>query len=247
MPLDKVAMVTGASRGIGRAAAERLASQGLRVVVNYLTRAEAAEQVVDGIRAAGGQAISVQADVRSASAVGAMVHRVELEWGPVSVLVNNAGVVRDGLLARMTDDDWREVIDTHLTGAFNCTKAVLRGMLRARWGRIISVTSVAGMTGNVGQANYAAAKAGLIGLTRSLAREVASRNVTVNAVAPGFVETDMTSGLSHEWRKRAMELIPIGRFGLPHEVAAVVSFLASDEAAYITGQVVSVDGGLGMQ
>jgi len=243
----RVALVTGGSRGIGRATAEKLASQGFSVVVNYLAHAEAAEQVVAGIQAAGGQAMAVQADVRSSSSVKAMIDRAEQEWGPVSILVNNAGIARDGLLARMPEEAWRQVIETHLTGAFLCSRAVLRGMLRMRWGRIVNISSVAGLAGNVGQANYAAAKAGLIGLTRTLAREVASRGITVNAVAPGFVDTDMTASLPEAWRAQALSAIPAGQFGSPHDVAAAVAFFVSDEAAYITGQVLSVDGGLGMR
>jgi len=176
-----------------------------------------------------------------------MVRRVEEKWGPVDVLVNNAGITCDGLLVRMSERDWHDVIETHLTGAFHCTKAVLRKMMRRRWGRIINISSVAGLAGNAGQANYAAAKAGLIGFTRSLAKEVGARNITVNAVAPGFIKTDMTAGLEDEWKQQVLTITPVGRFGAPDDVASMVAFLASDAAAYITGQVISVDGGLGMR
>jgi 3-oxoacyl-[acyl-carrier protein] reductase len=243
----RVALVTGASRGIGRAIAEQLAATGARVAVNYVAHAEAAAAVVSRIRGRGGEALSVQADVRSAEAVDGMVRQVAEALGSVDILINNAGITRDGLFARMAVEDWRDVIDTNLTGAFHCTRAVLRQMMRRRWGRIISISSVAGLAGNAGQANYAAAKAGLIGLTRSLAKEVGSRNITVNAVAPGFVETDLTSGLRGEWREQVLSVTPVGRFGTPEEVASIVVYLASDEAAYITGQVISVDGGLGMR
>jgi 3-oxoacyl-[acyl-carrier protein] reductase len=243
----RVALVTGASRGIGRAVAEQLAAAGARVAVNYVTHSEAAANVVSRIRDQGGDALSVQADVRSAEAVDGMVQQVAEALGPIDILVNNAGITRDGLLARMPAGDWLDVIDTNLTGAFYCTRAVLRQMMRRRWGRIINISSVAGLAGNAGQSNYAAAKAGLVGLTRSLAKEVGSRNITVNAVAPGFVETDLTSGLRQEWREQVLSVTPAGRFGAPEEVASMVLFLASEEAAYITGQVISVDGGLGMR
>ena len=244
---ERVALVTGASRGIGRAIAEHLGCLGARVAVNYRAQEEAAENVVASIQSAGGQAVAVQADVRSADAVTAMVQEIESAWGPVDILVNNAGITRDGMFARMSEEDWVAVIDTNLNGAFHCTKAVLRRMIRRRWGRIINISSVAGLAGNRGQANYAAAKAGLIGFTRSLAKEVGARNITVNAVAPGFIETDMTADLAQDWKQQVLSLTPAGRFGAPGEVAAVVAFLASDAAAYITGQVISVDGGLGMR
>jgi 3-oxoacyl-[acyl-carrier protein] reductase len=243
----RVALVTGASRGIGRAIAEQLAGNGARVAVNYVARAEAAEEVVGRIQAANGEALAVQANVCSLQDVQAMIRRIEQELGPVDILINNAGIARDGLLARMPEADWHEVIETHLTGAYHCSKAVLRHMMRRRWGRIVNITSVAGLAGNAGQCNYAAAKAGLVGFTRSLAKEVGARNITVNAIAPGFVDTEMTAGLAAEWREQILNTMPIRRFGQPVEVAALAAFLCSDAAAYITGQVISVDGGLGMR
>jgi 3-oxoacyl-[acyl-carrier protein] reductase len=217
------------------------------VAVVYRAQADAAQAVVDGIAAGGGEACALQADVRSSDAVREMVRQVQESWDRIDILVNNAGIARDGLLARMSEADWHDVIETHLTGAFLCSKAVLRGMMRRRWGRIINVSSLAGLAGNAGQCNYAAAKAGLIGFTRALAQEVGSRKITVNAVAPGFVETDMTAGLAGEWKQEAIKRTPVGRFGEPGEVASMVVYLASDAAAYITGQVISIDGGLGMR
>lgn len=242
----RVALVTGASRGIGRAVALALARQGAAVAVHYARAADAAAEVVAAIAAAGGRAAAVQGDVGDPAQVERVVAEAEARLGPVDILVNNAGLVRDNLLLRMRDEDWDEVLRTNLTGAFRLTRLVLRGMVRRRWGRIVNVASVAGLVGNPGQANYAAAKAGLIGFTKAVAREVASRGITVNAVAPGFIDTDMTRALPEEARRRAAEQIPLGRLGTPEEVAAVVAFLASEAAAYVTGQTIVVDGGLTM-
>jgi len=241
----QIALVTGASRGIGRAIAEALAAAGARVVVNYASSGEAAAEVVRRIEAAGGQAWAHQANVAIEAEVEGMVKAVLEKEGQLDVLVNNAGITRDGLLMRMKTADWQSVIDLNLTGVFLCTRAVSRAMLKARSGRIINITSVVGLMGNPGQANYSAAKAGVIGLTRSTAAEFASRGITVNAVAPGFIATDMTRDLNAE---PILAAIPLGRLGQPEEVAGAVRFLAADAAAaYITGQVLAVDGGMVMR
>ncbi|MDJ0664503.1 MAG: 3-oxoacyl-[acyl-carrier-protein] reductase [Acidimicrobiia bacterium] len=241
---SRVALVTGGSRGIGRAVAELLAAQGHQVAINYVSNEEAANEAVASIEAAGGAAIAIKADVGDEDAVAAMMTQVQEQLGPVEILVNNAGITRDDLLMRMKPDAWDTVMQTNLKSVYLCSKAALRGMLRARWGRIINVSSIAGVAGNAGQANYAAAKAGVIGFTMSLAKEIGSRGITVNAVAPGFIETDMTAALGNDAAAAAADQITLGRLGRPEEVASAVGYLASAEASYITGQTIVVDGGL---
>lgn len=238
----RVALVTGASRGIGRAIAQRLARDGFDVAVTYSTDAEGAERTVAEARAEreGARALALAADVRDVGAVESAFEQIEEQLGPVAVLVNNAGVRRDGLAVRLSDQQWSETIDANLTGAFNCTRAALRGMMRERWGRVVMVSSVSGLHGNPGQSAYGASKAGLIGLARTLAKEYARKGITVNSVAPGPVETAMTAGLM----EKLIEEVPAGRAGTPAEIAAAVSFFASEEAAYITGAVLPVDGGM---
>jgi 3-oxoacyl-[acyl-carrier protein] reductase len=241
----KVAIVTGASRGIGRAIALELAKYGASVVVNYASSSTAADNVVTEITAAGGKAISLKADVSQADQVDALINATTEKFGRVDILVNNAGITRDTLLLRMKPEEWQAVIDLNLTGVFLCTRAVSKLMLKQRCGRIINITSVAGQMGNPGQANYSAAKAGVIGFTKTVAKELATRGISVNAVAPGFIATDMTSNLSNT--EEILKFIPLGRYGQPEEVAGMVRFLAADPAAaYITGQVFNVDGGMVM-
>ncbi|GMQ93093.1 MAG: 3-oxoacyl-[acyl-carrier-protein] reductase [Acidimicrobiia bacterium] len=244
--MTDVALVTGASRGIGRAIALHLAADGFAVAVNYASNSAKADEVVSKIEEHGGSALAVQADVSDADAVAAMFEMVSNELGSVSVLVNNAGITDDGLLLRMTSDQWDNVVNTNLGSVFLCTKAALRSMLRAKSGRIINISSVSGISGNPGQSNYAAAKAGIIGFTKSVAKEVGSRGITVNAIAPGFIQTDMTAALGDNVTDAVAEQIALGRLGLPGEVASIVGYLASDGASYITGQTIVVDGGLAL-
>lgn len=244
--MSRVALVTGASRGIGRAIAEQLAADGHQVAVNYTASKDAAEEVVAAIESAGGTAIAVQADVGDPEAVATMFEDVNERLGPVEILVNNAGITRDDLLLRMGVEAWDDVIATNLRSVYLVTKAALKSMLRARWGRIVSISSVSGIAGNPGQANYAASKAAIIGFTKSVAREVGSRGITVNAVAPGFIATDMTDALGEDITAAATERIALGRLGEPQEVAAAVGYLCSDYAAYVTGHTLVVDGGIAL-
>jgi 3-oxoacyl-[acyl-carrier protein] reductase len=240
---SRTALVTGASQGIGEAIARRLAAQGARVVLAARNEEKLAG-VAAAIAAAGGAARALPLDLARPGEIAERLRSLGGDWAEIEILVNNAGVTADGLLARMSLEQWQKVIDTNLTGAFAVTRELVRGMLRRRWGRIVTISSVVGLMGNAGQANYAAAKAGLIGFSKSLARELASRNVTVNVVAPGFVETAMTGALPEESRQKMLADIPAGRFGGAEEIAAAVAYLVSDEAAYVTGQVLNVSGGL---
>jgi 3-oxoacyl-[acyl-carrier protein] reductase len=242
---NKVALITGSARGIGKAVAVRLAEAGADIVVNDIAAAAATLEATAGeIRTMGRKVLAVTADVSSAADVNKMVETAVAEMGRVDILVNNAGVTRDALLMRMSDEDWDTVVNIDLKSAFLCSRAVIRHMIKQRWGRIISIASVVGVMGNAGQANYAAAKAGVIGLTKSIAKEGGSRGITANAIAPGYIETKMTEGLSDETKKSYFSRIPLGAAGTPRDIAEAVAFLASEEAHYITGQVLGVDGGM---
>ncbi len=242
---NKTALVTGASRGLGKAIALKLASCGAGVALNYHSNDEAAEKVYKEITGMGVRAMLCKADVSDSEEVRQMVRQVIDEWGSIDILVNNAGIVRDALILRMSDETWNDVINTNLRSAYLCSKYALRSMISKRWGRIINISSLAGVIGNAGQANYSASKGGMIALTKSLAREVGPRNVTANAIAPGFIVTDMTTNnLPEESRDAMLERIPLGRFGTPEDIAELAAFLASEEAGYITAQVIGVDGGI---
>jgi 3-oxoacyl-[acyl-carrier protein] reductase len=242
----QVAVVTGGSRGIGRAIAQMLAAMRACVIINYVANHAAAEDTCTAIAAAGGEAASRCFDVADAAGTEQAFNSILDDWGRIDILINNAGVTRDTLVLRMKEEDWQQVLQINLSGMYHCSKAAIRPMIRQRHGRIINITSIIGIIGNAGQVNYAAAKAGAIGLTKALAREVASRGVTVNAVAPGFIETEMTQGLSAQAKAELVRQIPLGRWGTPQDVADCVGFLVSSRASYITGQVIQVNGGLSM-
>jgi 3-oxoacyl-[acyl-carrier protein] reductase len=247
MPLaGKIALVTGSSQGIGRATAERLARSGADIVINYRSNASAAGEAKNSIEAIGRRCVAIQADVSQEEEVARLFQEANSALGPISILVNNAGTTRDKLILQMSLSDFEHVIHTNLHSAFLCTKAALRGMMKARWGRIVNVASVAGLLGNAGQANYSASKAAIIALTISTAREMASRNVTANAIAPGFVPTELTSTLTDQQRKYMLDVTPMGRFGTPEEVATAIHFFCLPESGYITGQILCVDGGMAM-
>ncbi|WP_409368336.1 3-oxoacyl-[acyl-carrier-protein] reductase [Lysinibacillus sp. 38-6] len=242
----KVAVVTGASRGIGRAIALKLAEEGAKVIVNYSGSQAKAEEVVAAIQANGGEALAVQASVSKTEEVSALMDAAVKTFGSLDILVNNAGITRDNLLMRMKEDEWDDVLDTNLKGVFLCTKAVTRQMMKQRAGRIINISSIVGVAGNAGQANYVAAKAGVIGLTKTTAKELASRNILVNAIAPGFIETEMTEQLPEDIKQSMLTQIPLAKLGQPEDIAKAVAFLASDEANYMTGQTLHIDGGMVM-
>ncbi|MDK2901402.1 MAG: 3-oxoacyl-[acyl-carrier protein] reductase [Thermosediminibacterales bacterium] len=242
----KIAVVTGGSRGIGKAIALELAENGANVVINYSKDSKGAQEVAENIRNKGIDCLTIKANVSFASEVENMVETIIERYGRIDILVNNAGITRDSLLARMKEKDWDDVIDINLKGVYNCTKSVVKIMMKQRWGRVVNISSVVGITGNPGQTNYSAAKAGIIGFTKSCARELASRGITVNAVAPGFIRTDMTDKLRNEIKKELESKIPVGRLGKPEDVAHTVLFLVSSKADYITGQVINVDGGMVM-
>jgi 3-oxoacyl-[acyl-carrier protein] reductase len=240
----KVSLVTGASRGLGRAIALKLAALGSRVAVNYLASDREAASLAEQIKGMGGEALLARADVADAQAVRAMVREIVSKWGKIDILVNNAGIVKDDLLLRMSDQAWDAVLNTNLRGAYLCTKFAVRSMMEHEWGRVINVASLAGLVGNMGQANYSAAKGGLIAFTKSVARELGSRNITANAVAPGFITTEMTEKLPPEVRESILARIPLQRYGTPDDVAELVAFLSSERAGYITAQVICIDGGV---
>jgi 3-oxoacyl-[acyl-carrier protein] reductase len=243
----RVAIVTGGGRGIGRAIAVRLAEEGANLTVSYRSNDDAAEETAESVREAGAKCELFKGDVSSPADVEALLKRVSDAYGRVDILVNNAGITRDNLMMRMKEDEFDEVLRTNLKGTYLCTRAALRPMVRARWGRILNVSSVVGLVGNAGQANYAASKAGIIGLTKSVAREVAQRGITVNAVAPGYIETELTGSLPEDVKAQIRGQVPMGRFGEAEEVAEIVAFLAGEGAGYVTGQTVAVDGGMTMQ
>lgn len=240
----KVALVTGASRGLGKSIALKLSGMGAKVALNYLSRKDEADSVMASITGQGGEAMLAPADVRDSSSVKDMVRQITDKWVKIDILVNNAGITADGLLLRMSEEAWDNVINTNLRGAYLCTKAALRSMTSQDWGRIINIASIAGLTGNVGQSNYAASKGGLIAFTKSLARELGPRNITVNAVAPGFITTAMTDQLPVELKESILSRVALGRFGTPEDVAGLVAFLVSRQSDYITGQVINIDGGV---
>lgn len=242
--MGRTALVTGASRGIGRAIAIELGKRGYKVAVNFQNSSSAAQETVETIRSSGGEAQEFRADVSNRAEVKDLFKAVNDAFGQVEVLVNNAGITRDQLLMRLSEEDWCAVIDTNLSSVYSCTQAAVRPMIKANFGRIINISSVVGLQGNAGQANYAAAKAGIIGFTKAIARELGGRGITANVVAPGFTETDMTNVLSDEIKAKSIEIIPAGRFGRPEDIANAVAFFASDESSYVNGQVLAVDGGM---
>lgn len=241
---DKNALVTGGSRGIGRAIALELAREGANVAITYISNSNRAEEVIDEIEAYGVKGIAIKADVSNEEEVNSMIEIVNSEIGGIDILVNNAGITKDNLLIRMKSEDWDDVINTNLKGVYLCTKAVVRGMMKKRYGKVVNIASVVGISGNAGQGNYSASKAGIIGFTKSIAKELGSRGININGVAPGFVETDMTNVLNDKIKEEMLNQIPLKRFAKPEDIANVVAYLCSEKANYITGQIINVDGGM---